>query len=123
MTSFTPAAGRGPGEAGPRFDQQPIEAGALADACARAFDVTDDIAWLETLRLCVAWFEGRNDGGVPMFDHETGGAFDGLHPNGVNENQGAESAIALLTTLQKAFRLDSASDEHVHRAAATAAKS
>jgi hypothetical protein len=121
--SLTPAAGRGPGEAGPRFDQQPIEAGALADACARAFDVTNDIAWLETLRLCLAWFEGRNDVDVPMFDPQTGGAFDGLHPDGVNENQGAESAIALLTTLQHAFRPEAASDGRVQRTASSAASS
>ena len=121
--SFTPAAGRGPGEVGPRFDQQPIEAGALADACARAFDVTNDVAWLETLRLCVAWFEGRNDVGVPMFDEQTGGAFDGLHPHGVNENQGAESAIAFLTTLQQAFRLEAVSAGRVQRAASSAASS
>jgi hypothetical protein len=121
--SLSPAAGRGPGEDGPRFDQQPIEAGALADACARAFDVTNDVAWLETLQLCVAWFEGRNDVGTPMFDEQTGGAFDGLHPHGVNENQGAESAIAFLTTLQQAFRLDVASAGRVQRAASSAAKS
>ena len=48
--SFTPAAGRGPGDARPAFDQQPIEAGALADACARAFAVTHDDGWLEPLR-------------------------------------------------------------------------
>ncbi len=121
--SFTPTAGRGPGEAGPTFDQQPIEAGALADACARAFDVTNDIAWLETLRRCVSWFEGRNDVGVPMFDERTGGAFDGLHPDGVNENQGAESAVALLTTLQQAFRLEAVSAGRVQRAASSAASS
>ena len=40
--SFSPAAGRGPDDARPAFDQQPIEAGALADACARAFAVTHD---------------------------------------------------------------------------------
>ena len=121
--SFTPAAGRGPGETGPRFDQQPIEVGALADACARAFDVTNDIAWLETLRLCVAWFEGQNDVGVPMFDEQTGGAFDGLHSDGVNENQGAESAIALLTTLQQAFRLEAVSAGRGQRTASSAANS
>jgi hypothetical protein len=121
--SFTPAAGRGPGEVGPAFDQQPIEAGALADACARAFDVTNDIAWIETLRLCVAWFDGRNDVGVPMFDEETGGAFDGLHPHGANENQGAESAIAFLTTLQQAVRLEAVSAGRVQRAASSAASS
>ena len=121
--SFTPTAGRGLGETGPGFDQQPIEAGVLADACARAFDVTNDVAWLETLRLCVAWFEGQNDVGVPMFDEETGGAFDGLHPDGVNENQGGESAIALLTTLQQAFRREAVSVGRVQRTASSAANS
>jgi hypothetical protein len=121
--SLTPTAGRGPGETGPGFDQQPIEAGALADACAHAFDVTNDVAWLETVRLCVAWFEGRNDVGVSMMDDQTGGAFDGLHPDGVNENQGAESAIALLTTLQQASRLEAASVGRVQRTASSAANS
>ncbi|MEP6973344.1 MAG: glycosyltransferase [Actinomycetota bacterium] len=121
--SLTPAAGRGPDEAGPGFDQQPIEAGVLADACARAFDVTNDIAWLETVRLCVDWFEDRNDVGVPMLDEQTGGAFDGLHPDGVNQNQGAESAIALLTTLQQAFRLEAVSSGRVQRTASSAANS
>jgi hypothetical protein len=99
--SFVPAEGLDPeGATAPGFDQQPIEAGALANACARAFDVTRDPSWLEPLRLCVAWFEGSNDAGAPMVDPETGGAFDGLEPDGVNENQGAESTIALVATLQ-----------------------
>ena len=34
--SVTPVAGWGPGEPRPGFDQQPIEAAAIADACARA---------------------------------------------------------------------------------------
>lgn len=100
--SFAPATGRGPDDVFPAFDQQPIEAGQLADACARAFDVTNDDAWLEALRLCAGWFEGLNDTGVRMFDPETGGCFDGLESAGVNENQGAESTIALVATLQHA---------------------
>ncbi len=104
--SVTPAAGRASGDVRPGFDQQPIEAGQLADACARAFVVTGDHDWLDALRLCVGWFEGSNDVGVPMFDRETGGAFDGLEPAGVNENQGAESTIALVATLQHAARFE-----------------
>ena len=38
--SVVQAGGRGPGEAGPAFDQQPIEVAALADACARAYLIT-----------------------------------------------------------------------------------
>jgi hypothetical protein len=119
--SVTPAAGLGPDDIRPAFDQQPIEAGALADACARAFVVTDDEAWLEPLRLCVGWFEGLNDTGVRMFDPETGGCFDGLEPEGVNENQGAESTIAFVATLQHAGRLEGwfASRQRAARSAAS----
>ena len=40
--SVTPVGGSGPDDHGPRFDQQPIEVAALADACARAQDVDGD---------------------------------------------------------------------------------
>jgi hypothetical protein len=121
--SFVPAAGRGPRDPGPSFDQQPIEAGALANACARAFDVTNDESWLEPLDLCLRWFEGRNDASAPMVDPETGGAFDGLEPDGANENQGAESTIAFVTTLQAARRLEEAALTGPQRAARSAANS
>jgi hypothetical protein len=123
--SFVPAAGRGPGDARPAFDQQPIEAGALADACVRAFIVTDDEEWLEPLRLCVRWFEGMNDAGVRMFDPETGGCFDGLEAAGANQNQGAESTIALVATLQHAAAVEGGFVSSVtrQRAARSAASS
>ena len=37
-----------------------------------------------------------------MWDPKTGGAFDGLEKDGANLNQGTESALALLSTLQHA---------------------
>ena len=48
------------------------------------------------------WFLGENDIGAPMYDPVTGGGYDGLTATGPNLNQGAESTIALLTTLQQA---------------------
>jgi hypothetical protein len=121
--SLTPAAGRGPDDVRPAFDQQPIEAGVLAEACARAFTVTNDEAWLDPLRLCVGWFEGSNDIGARMFDPETGGSFDGLEPAGVNENQGAESTIAFVSTMQHAASLEATSTTTPQRAARSAASS
>lgn len=121
--SFVPAGGRGPGDPRPGFDQQPIEAAALADACARAFDVTREASWLEPLALCARWFEGSNDLGLPMFDAETGGGFDGLHADRVNENQGAESTIAFLTTMQQARRLGATGGRTAQRAASSASRS
>jgi hypothetical protein len=101
--SVTPAEGSGPGDVGPRFDQQPIEVSTMADACARALSVDDSPKWLEGIRMANAWFDGDNDAKVKMWDPLTGGGFDGLHAEVANQNQGAESTLALVSTRQQAF--------------------
>jgi glycosyltransferase involved in cell wall biosynthesis len=106
--SFTPAGGWGPGEPRPSFDQQPIEAAAMADACARALDATGDPVWREHALQAAAWFLGANDVGEPLLDSATGGCRDGLERAGANENEGAESTIALISALQQARRLQAA---------------
>jgi hypothetical protein len=37
-----------------------------------------------------------------MYDEVSGGGFDGLESHGVNINQGAESTLALVSTMQRA---------------------
>lgn len=101
--SVTPAAGSGPGDVGPSFDQQPIEVSTMADACARALTVDDSPQWLEGIRMANAWFDGDNDAKAMMWDPLTGGGFDGLHAEVANQNQGAESTLALVSTRQQAF--------------------
>jgi len=103
--SVTPVGGWSAGEPRPAFDQQPIEVAALADACATAFDVTGDPRWRSAVGRCIAWFMGANDVGVPLFDPVSFGGCDGLTATGRNENQGAESTLALLGTMQQAHRL------------------
>jgi hypothetical protein len=98
--SPVPVGGWAPGEARPGFDQQPIEAGALADACARALRLTGDMVWAEGLRLSIGWFLGENDSKVELADWRTGGGSDGLNETGCSDNQGAESTLALITALQ-----------------------
>ncbi|GAA2759121.1 glycosyltransferase [Actinopolymorpha rutila] len=88
-----------------RHDQQPIEVASFADACATAADATGDPAWDDGISQAVAWFLGDNDLGTPMWDSTTGGSYDGLTPTGPNPNQGAESTLALVSTLQHARRL------------------
>lgn len=100
--SVTPVAGRGPGEVGGGFDQQPIEIAAIAQACATAHRVTGDPAWLTGVELAQRWFLGDNDAATVMYDPATGAGYDGLEPAGRNENQGAESTLALLATAQLA---------------------
>ena len=79
--SVVPAGGWGQGEPRPGFDQRPAEVAALADACARAAEVTGDPSWLSGVGLCVAWFLGNNDARTPMLDERTGGSHDSLGPD------------------------------------------
>lgn len=106
--SVTPVGGRGPNDAKPSFDQQPIELAAIASACMQAWLITKDDKWLEEIERAWGWFVGLNDAGALMYVLETGGGYDGLQILGPNLNQGAESTISMLTTAQHAFRLASA---------------
>jgi hypothetical protein len=107
--STVPVGGWRPGVPKHRHDQQPIEAAATADACATAAAVTGDDAWEAPLFQAIAWFLGDNDKGTVMYDPQTGGGYDGLTPDGPNLNQGAESTLALVSTLQHAGALVSRS--------------
>jgi hypothetical protein len=98
--SVTSSAGRSSVDASPAFDQQPIEVACLADACARALAVTKDPEWAVGIERAVRWFEGDNDKGLPLLDPLTGGGYDALTASGVNTNEGAESTLALISTLQ-----------------------
>ncbi len=89
-----------------RFDQQPIEANAMIEACVEAFNVTRDKFWFDNAVLCLNWFLGNNDLNLPLYDPKTGGCRDGLMADGINQNEGAESTLAWLLslmTLQKLY--------------------
>ncbi len=98
--SALPATGWLSGAPRERFDQQPIEVAAFADACATAGEATGDERWSRGVDQAVGWFLGDNDTGTVMWDPQTGGGYDGLTPAGPNTNQGAESTLALISTLQ-----------------------
>ena len=89
-------AGYRRGGAKPAFDQQPIEAGYTAEACALAFAATGRREWARWTAAAAEWFCGRNRLGLWLYDPATGACRDGLQPGGVNLNEGAESAIACL---------------------------
>ena len=100
--SFTPVGGRGPIDRSPLFDQQPIEATAMVDACLRAWRITGESFWFERATTAVAWFAGLNDVSTALYDPETGAGFDGLTPAGINTNAGAESTVSVLWALGQA---------------------
>ncbi len=87
------------GEEPARFDQQPVEVHAMISACLEAYRITDDRRWRNEAQLAFDWFLGRNDLRLPLYDPTTGGCRDGLEPDRVNQNQGAESTLAFLLSL------------------------
>jgi hypothetical protein len=60
------------------------------------YRMTGDPQCLKKLFFVYSWFLGENSLNIPLYDPETKGCFDGLHPNGTNLNQGAESTLAYL---------------------------
>jgi hypothetical protein len=87
-----------------RFDQQPIEAYHMIEACHEAYLATMDTTWLDHGVRCMEWFFGRNDLNLSLYNHTTGGCCDGLRPDGVNGNQGAESTLAGIMSLLNMHR-------------------
>jgi glycosyltransferase involved in cell wall biosynthesis len=76
------------------FDQQAIETMAAVMMYFQAFEVTEDVVYIEKMFKTYLWFLGENALRIPLYDHETNGCCDGLTPHGINRNQGAESTLA-----------------------------
>lgn len=76
------------------FDQQPVEAWAAIDAAAAAYGVSGDLGWLRHAETAYRWFLGGNDRGEVLADLASGRCRDGVTPQGVNLNCGAESILA-----------------------------
>ena len=77
----------------PLYDQQPLEVLATIDACLSAARITGESQWKDEALRVFAWFHGENTAGLSLLDGE-GGCYDGLNPNGLNLNQGAESILS-----------------------------
>jgi hypothetical protein len=82
-----------------RFDQQPVEACATVSACLEVHRLTEEGFWFDEAQRVFRWFLGKNDLKAPLYDAATGGCRDGLHPDRINENQGAESTLSFLMAL------------------------
>jgi predicted dehydrogenase len=87
-----------------RFDQQPLEAQGIVQACLDAARVTGEEKWVREAERAFEWFLGMNDLGAALYDPETGGCQDGLTEGGVNDNQGAESTLAYILSVLELHR-------------------
>ncbi|MCG2724918.1 MAG: hypothetical protein L6420_01460 [Elusimicrobia bacterium] len=81
------------------YDQQPIDAAAMVEACAKAYLITDLKEYKDKMILAFEWFLGNNAAGKPIYDFTNGGSKDGIAKTGINENEGAESSIEVLISL------------------------
>lgn len=101
------------GERKADFDQQPIDASDLIEACKTAYRQTKKDVYLKRMRICFDWFLGDNDVGAPIYDFRTGGCCDGLAPSGANLNQGAESTLSFLLSLMTMYEISGLMHESV----------
>jgi hypothetical protein len=76
-------------------DEQPLDAAALVEAELAAFAITRDPEHGVRATRAFEWFLGRNRLQKPLYDFATGGCSDGLGSATLNENEGAESTLAL----------------------------
>lgn len=101
-----------------RFDQQPLEAQAVIDACAAAYGATGDQHWADAAHRAYRWFLGENDLGLMVASPANQSCHDGLMPMGVNRNQGAESILALQLSSCAVARLPQRSNAPVEASVA-----
>ena len=82
------------GKISAKFDQQGIDAMAMVLFYQQAFRLTRNKKYLSRMYQSYQWFLGKNDLNLALYDVCTGGCADGLHSEGINLNQGAESTLA-----------------------------
>jgi len=73
------------------------------EAGAKKVRIADNT--IHEARNCFDWFIGRNDLNISIIDHKTGGCYDGLTADGVNQNQGAESTVCSLISILRMHSL------------------
>lgn len=65
------------------------------------YGVSSDPWWQEVMERAFGWFLGDNDLRMPLADPHDGSCCDGLGPDGVNGNMGAESTLGWLVAVER----------------------
>jgi len=68
----------------------------MVQVCAAAYRTFSLEKYKDKMISAFQWFLGYNTLGLSLYDASSGGSRDGLGPDGVNSNQGAESSIMYL---------------------------
>jgi hypothetical protein len=83
------------------WDQQPVEPASLVFAAAAALEATGEARWAQAATRAYRWFLGANDHGIALADPDRGACRDGLGADGANPNEGAESTVAWLLSVER----------------------
>ena len=96
---FTPIGNNGwYKKGGPRalYDQQPVEASCMTETALTAFRTTYNSNFRSAAKTIFEWFLGKNMKDLWVYNPNTGGCYDGITPEGLNLNQGAEATVTYL---------------------------
>lgn len=88
------------------YDQQPEDPASMIFALATAHKYTGNEKYRKLANICFSWFLGNNSLKKPLYSYENGGVYDGLHPDRVNQNQGAESLVSYLMSSHMILKLN-----------------
>ncbi|MBI5515138.1 MAG: glycosyltransferase [Deltaproteobacteria bacterium] len=89
----------GRGQQKAEADEQAIDASAFVLAFRSAYLATNERHYARRMGQAFGWFLGDNRLREPLYDTATAGCRDGLGPDYVNLNQGAESTVCFLMAL------------------------
>ncbi len=73
-----------------KWSKEFLEAGNMVEVCVKAYEVLKDPKYLHFAKTAFLWYLGKNILGLPMIDNLTGGIYDGLESQKVNQNEGDE---------------------------------
>src|SRR5450759_4276515 len=78
------------------YDQQSVEAACTTEAAIAAFRNTNEEGYLIAAYEAFEWFFGGNLQGLTLYSKENGSCCDGITPQGLNQNKGAEATLSYL---------------------------
>ena len=96
---FTPIGNNGwykKGSTKAIYDQQSVEASCMTETTLEAFRVNRNHSFITTAHSIFAWFLGKNTQRLWVYSPTTGSCYDGITPDGLNLNQGAEATVTYL---------------------------
>jgi glycosyltransferase involved in cell wall biosynthesis len=96
------------------YPQQAIDAMSMVLMYRQAFNTTNNKHYFDLMIKCYRWFFFENDLCTSLYEPATEGCYDGLEDYGLNQNQGAESTLALFishyTVAEKSNTIEVGSD-------------